>query len=543
MIRGLLAGTVLGGLVSALMLAVVSLVLPPPPGLVRTPVAEPAPAPVPEQVPAPEPTPQPEPEPAAAPEPAEGAAPPPAAAPVPEAGIVEVPAGSAFGQGRDDRAPEPPPPADPGPEIGAAGAVAAPAADAAPQLPEVEPAAPPAVAPEPALRSEPAAPAPAPRAPAAEVPVAAPAAIAAPAPPAVPAAPPAAPAPPAAAPGPEPAPPAPGPQLAPAPAAPAAPDSDTPPPAAVPGASPAPAPLPRVLPQIDAAADAEAAPLAAPDPGQAPAVADLAPSLPVMPEAPQPGFAEAEGVRLNRLPQLGAEPATPVADPAALPPDSALARYRAAFEAPADRLLIGLLLLDPETGGLPAAGLAALDLPATVALDPRRPDAAERMAALRAAGREVAILAAGLPDGATPADLEVNFAAWARRLPEAALVAETPAVPLQNSRALATQLVALAGAGGYGLVTHDAGLNTADQLAEAAGLPRAESYRVLDATTETEAAIRRTLDRAAFEAARTGRVLVAATASAETLDAIAGWLATRERDLAPAPASAVLTLP
>ena len=295
---------------------------------------------------------------------------------------------------------------------------------------------------------------------------------------------------------------------------------------------------PRVLPQIDPAAQAELAPGAGfADPGRPPEVAELAPALPVVPDAPQPGFEQAEGVRVNRLPQLGtgaAEPAaTPAAPAAEARPDGALARHRAAFAPPEGAALMGLLLL-PTGDGAAIPG----DLPASVALDPLAEGAPARMAQLRAEGREVAILAAGLPAGARPRDLEVNFAAWAAALPQAALIAETPAAGFQNDRSLAGQMVAIAGAGGYGLVTHDIGLNSAAQLAAGAGLPHAESFAILGG--EGAAALRRTLDRAGFEAGRSGRVLVVAEARPEVLETLAAWLASRP-DIAAAPASAVLS--
>jgi hypothetical protein len=293
-----------------------------------------------------------------------------------------------------------------------------------------------------------------------------------------------------------------------------------------------------VLPQIDPAAQGEAAPDSGfADPGRPPEVVELAPAMPAVPDAPQPGFGATEGVRVNRLPQLG----TGAEDPATTPEiaqGGALARHAVAFTPPEGLALMGLLLIPPAEGAAVAtAAIATIDLPASVALDPLAEGAGERMAALRAAGREIAILAVGLPEGALPRDLEVNFAAWALALPEAALIVDTPQAAFQNDRMLATQMVTIAGARGYGLVTHDIGLNSAGQLAAGAGLPRAESFAILGG--EGAAAIRRTLDRAGFEAGRRGRVLLVAEARPEVLETLAAWLDARP-DIAAAPASAVL---
>jgi len=579
-VRGLLSGMVVGGISAAAVLGTISLVVPLPDrpeaaqlAEAALPAAEPAETgeaavaadetDAPDRIaaaeaPPSEPT-EPEAEPADAGSAAEPEAEPadagpatePEAAPaVPDAAIVEVPAGSEFGRGRDDTQPVAPQAAEPAPDLAGAPAVTAPQAEAVPDLPEVETAAAPPVPSGPESPGSPAPETAPPAAPDADEPVTAPAAAAAPA-----------------------APEAPGtPEIAGTePAALPEPDlPDTPPSvfAALPAAEPAPPmpeaapagsgitfrpvergspfePRPGSLPQIDPEAGSAAeATRALSDPGAPPEVGALAPSMPAVEAAPEPGFGHADGVRVNRLPQLGAEAEAPA--PAGEIFDGALGRYAADFEPPANSDLLGLVLIDPpaEAGWMDPAELAGFGLPVAVAVDPLAPGAAERAAALRAAGFEVGMLAASVPGGAMPADLAVNFTAWTEALPEAALIVEAPDTRFQSIRSLAQLVVGLAGDGGFGLVTHDIGLNTADQLAAAAGLPRAESFEILDTATQTEAAIRRTLDRAAFEAERNGRVLVAAAARPETLAAIKTWLVeSRRTRLAPAPASAVLSAP
>jgi len=563
-VRGLLSGMVVGGISAAAVLVTISLVLPlpePAPGAQAAAVPEPealadgampeqsaageaAEAETPEQVPtAPS-------EPLAdtaeaAPGDSPGDAP-----DLPAAAIVEVPAGSAFGRGRDDTQPVAPQAAEAGPDLPGTPPVTAPVAEPAPDLPEVETAAAPAV---PSGPESPGSPAPEtvpPSAPDPDEPVTAPAAAAAPAAPEAPGTPEIAGTEPAAEPEPDP------PETAPRVFAslPAA-DPAPPMPEAAPAGSgimfrpvergspfePRPGSLPQIDPEAGTAADA-ARDLS--DPGAPPEVGALVPEMPVVEVAPEPGFGQADGVRVNRLPQLGTETEEAPPEAAGAIFDGALGQFAADFEPPANSDLLGLVLIDPSdaAGRMDPAELAAFGLPGAVAIDPLAPGATERAAALRAAGFEVGLLAASVPGGAMPADLAVNFAAWTDALPEAALIVEAPDTRFQNIRSLAQLIVGLAGDNGFGLVTHDIGLNTADQLAGAAGVPRAESFEILDTATQTEAAIRRTLDRAAFEAERSGRVLLAVAARPETLAAIKTWLVeSRRARLAPAPASAVLS--
>ena len=635
MFRGLLTGLFVGAVCGVAALAVVSLLLPSPSGTVAPSGAEQRVGePLPET-----PSPKPAPAPLAAPEPVTDAAPnveqaqsaPAPQPPVPQAGIVEVPAGSQFGRGRDDTQPVAPDTEESAPDLATAAPTAPPVSEPEPDLPEVEPAAAPAVGAGPEAPDAPASTLPAPAAPQVDAPIAVPDQAAAPQAPAVPAAPdlgmavepaditaldnndapdvsvqlgpvpkaqedaeatPLVPEPSDApnsivvvapeGPAPAPAPP----QVSAAPAAPivvttnptaapvAAPVADTTPTL---DDAPAPAPLTDLAlpsgggsitaPQTETAPRAETRTtqladvprtLNLPQIGTAPAVdEDVAgespaasavpdvgvtpPALPSISAAPQPGFGQDPGVRSNRLPQAGA----PTAEPEPFQPaaaEGALANFAADFSAASPSDLLGLVLFDVTDPAerMSIAELLATGLPVSVAVDPLTANASERAAELRAAGFEVGLLTSSLPHGARPADLAVNFNAWTEAVPEAALIVEAPEVTFQNSRGLSQHVIGLAQDGGYGLITHDIGLNTADQLAEGAGLLRAESYRLIDGGKETAAVIRRTLDRAAFEATRSGAILIAGTARPETLNAIKSWLQQSRRDLLAAPASAVL---
>ena len=300
-------------------------------------------------------------------------------------------------------------------------------------------------------------------------------------------------------------------------------------------------PLPAAPPA--ALAPADPAPAATP-PAAAPAAPESAPPAELPPSAaapiPQPGFTSSPGVRILRP---GNDPATVPAAPA--PPAGALDRYAASFTAPSDTALISVVLVDSglATGGVDLATLKSLPFPVTFALDPTRPGAAEAARAYRAAGFEVAILASAIPPGATPSDIEVSWQGFQTALPEAIAVLDGPEARVQNDRRLASQLVALAGEAGMGLLTRDRGLNPARQIAAEAGLPEARIYRELDAAGENTATIRRYLDRAAFEAKRDGGVVVLGRSRPDTVTALFAWAAEPATGATPAPLSALLKEP
>ena len=103
------------------------------------------------------------------------------------------------------------------------------------------------------------------------------------------------------------------------------------------------------------------------------------------------------------------------------------------------------------------------------------------------------------------------------------------------------QVVAAAGASGHGLVTFPRGLNTAQQIAERDGVPSALVFRDLDGDGQDGAAIRRTLDQAAFRARQGGEVILVGRAQPETITALTEWaLGNRAASVTLAPVSAVI---
>ena len=310
-----------------------------------------------------------------------------------------------------------------------------------------------------------------------------------------------------------------------------------------PGALPEPAPEP--APEGNAAAPAEAPAEASPEP--APEPAPPATSGASAAPKPQPGFSgQVAGVTTGRLPSIAPETEAPATEaPAATAEANAdqppLTRFAAAFEAPQGKPLFSVVLVDPGGPDVDRAALADLNLPVTIAIDPLAADAAMAAELYRAAGKEVVMLATGIPGGATPADLETTFQAHAATLPEAVAVMDLEQGGFQGNRPLATQVVPVIAGQGRGLLSWDKGLNAGDQEARRSGLAAARIFRRLDGADEAAPVIRRYLDRAAFKAAQDGAVVVAGEVRPETVQALTEWaIEGRAGSVALAPLSALL---
>jgi polysaccharide deacetylase 2 family uncharacterized protein YibQ len=201
---------------------------------------------------------------------------------------------------------------------------------------------------------------------------------------------------------------------------------------------------------------------------------------------------------------------------------------------------MAVVLLDDGPGPFGPEALAGFPFPITVAVDPTWEGAAAAMRGYRAQGLEVAVLGA-LPESAQPSDAEVAMQAWARAVPEAVAVLEAEPGMLQGSRALSEQIGEILADTGHGLVLHSKGLNTGAALAARAGVPATTIFRQIDAEGEDSAAIRRSLDQAAFRARSEGASVMLGRLRAETISALLLWgLQDRERSVTLVPVSAVL---
>jgi polysaccharide deacetylase 2 family uncharacterized protein YibQ len=480
-----------------------------------------------------------------------------AVTPQPETPVVEVPAGSEFNQAKPEETPVLPAPQS-APAASAAPAVVAPSADSGPALTERLPAAPPeSPASAPAALAEPA---PQPEA-IAEAPAGD---TAVPVPPpgeaVLPDLAPAEPeadgevmadaAPPVAAAAPEPAP-LPEASVTPAPA----PETDfaeesTPEPETVPETE-ASNPLPQIIAPASVAPAAIKPRIITPGNGQTsengPVIIDVAPQPPIgAASGPEVGFAQREvpGVQINRLPRIGVAdpaPAPDVADAPEAAPDSAVARFGAAFSNPESKPVIALVLTDDGSGSAAdAEAVAAIGAPVTIALDPEKPGAAVLAQTYRLSGDEIAILAPAMPEGSTPSDLEVSYQGYIQTLPEAVALVAGPGSTLQSDRRIAQHIASLLATEGRGLVTAVRGLNPGRQAAERAGVAYAGITRSLDEEGQDEAAMMRLLDRAAFDASRGGDIVILGKATPETVAALRSWIEAGQKDAVIGPLSAVL---
>jgi uncharacterized protein len=316
---------------------------------------------------------------------------------------------------------------------------------------------------------------------------------------------------------------------------------ETPEVAAAPVAVPVPAPVPEE-PEVAAGPAEEPVVPTVIEVDAVPSV--LQPDTPLIEATPElpatPSLAEAgEGVIVNR--PASATDAAPLPE-VALEDAPADAPFAAAFDNPDAKPLFSIVLVDGGDASVDRAAIAALPFAVSVAIDPLAPDAGAHAELYRAGGKEVLMLASGIPAGATPADLEQTFQALATALPQAVAVVDTEEGRFQNDRPLAAQIVPILAAQGRGLVTWDRGLNAADQEARREGLASALIFRRIDGEGAGIPVIRRYLDRAAFKAGQDGRVTVMGEARAETVAALVEWAVEgRASAVALAPISAQLT--
>ncbi|MBR3369691.1 MAG: divergent polysaccharide deacetylase family protein [Rhodobacteraceae bacterium] len=290
---------------------------------------------------------------------------------------------------------------------------------------------------------------------------------------------------------------------------------------------------------------------------QAPA-SDMAEPVPDPTDAPDGTPTDAQtgaampGTRNAGMPGLPPPPratvsALPVAtdDADAAPAEvtrTALERNAIAVDDTADRPFMAIVLNDP---GLPMPlrrDLAARDLPFTVALNPMDPSATEAAQLYHEAGKEVLILANGIPAGATASDIDVTFGAYFENVPLAAGVIDLPRDGFGRNTRLSSEVMKVLARDGYGLVTFAGGLGQAARSAAAMGVPHAEVFRILDAEGESAITIRRFLDRAVFQASQVGFVMVFGEASTQsTLDALDLWQSEGRVDqISLVPVSAIL---
>lgn len=248
-----------------------------------------------------------------------------------------------------------------------------------------------------------------------------------------------------------------------------------------------------------------------------------------------------------RLPSIGqpapeAEPVTVAVDTGTEAPQlTALARNAAPFDNPGSKPLFSIILIDDGQSELSRDVLTAFSFPVSFAIDPTRADSAAAAAAYRRAGFEVVMLAAGLPEGARPQDVEVTLGSHLAAIDNAVAVMDLQSGGFSGSRELTAQVLDLIRDQGHGLVTWDSGLNAPKKAADKVGHPAALAFRELDGDGENAATMRRYLDRAVFKASQDGHVVMVGHAKADTVTALYEWaLSGKASQVALAPVSAVL---
>jgi hypothetical protein len=107
-----------------------------------------------------------------------------------------------------------------------------------------------------------------------------------------------------------------------------------------------------------------------------------------------------------------------------------------------------VILIDEPDDRLDIETLTRFSFPVAFAIDPSRPDAAERAAIYRAAGFEVLMLASVIPEGATASDTEVALSVARDRVPEAIAIMDTPESRVQSDRVVLEATVGVAARAG-----------------------------------------------------------------------------------------------
>lgn len=111
----------------------------------------------------------------------------------------------------------------------------------------------------------------------------------------------------------------------------------------------------------------------------------------------------------------------------------------------------------------------------------------------------------------------------------------------QDNGPLATRVIPIIKGQGRGLLTHDAGLNTADPIARREGLRRGAILWRSDPKGQAAGDIGRVLDSAVIRAAQEGRIAAAAEARPATMAVLLEWTGQgRAATVALAPAPAVM---
>jgi polysaccharide deacetylase 2 family uncharacterized protein YibQ len=239
-------------------------------------------------------------------------------------------------------------------------------------------------------------------------------------------------------------------------------------------------------------------------------------------------------------PATGSGPDTaPDAAADAAPTGVAIDDHAIAFANPDARPVLSIVLTETPDGPRPdPSRLAGFPFPLTVALDPARADAAQALAAYRAAGAEAAMLVR-LPEEASAQDVAVALEVYRAALPQTVALVDGTDGALQSRREAMAQVVAELARSGHGFLTASQGFNAGQKLAAREGVPNGLVLRALDPADP--GAMSRALDAGALRAGQEGRAILTAPLTDATLAQLAAWaLGTRQAVITMGPLSAAL---
>lgn len=218
----------------------------------------------------------------------------------------------------------------------------------------------------------------------------------------------------------------------------------------------------------------------------------------------------------------------------------ALRAFAADAPTPTDLPKISVILIDAGDLGIATTEIIAQPFPATLAIRTGMSNGQAKLRTYRTAGIEVLTMTDDLPRLADPSDVQVALAAYFDRYRESIGVLDPLDRRIQSNRALLGPVLDGVKTGGFGFVSYEQGLNSAQQEAERRDVPAASIFRILDAELEDSAKIKRYLDRAAFTATQQGHAVVLGHSYRETVDAISSWAKDNEFNFSFVPVSSIL---
>ncbi|GAA6207742.1 hypothetical protein NBRC116601_10350 [Cognatishimia sp. WU-CL00825] len=243
----------------------------------------------------------------------------------------------------------------------------------------------------------------------------------------------------------------------------------------------------------------------------------------------------------SRLPSIGNKETTQA--PAIAEIADQLPPYQAnavAFDNTEQKPLLSIVLLDAPSSEIDVTVLRDFPLPLSIVVDASGDDPTGRMALFRSLGLEVLAMI-NLPAGSTPSDVEINLASQMAALPDVVALFEGLETGMQENRQVSDQVIEYTLASGHGLLMQPKALNTAQKLAAREGVPSVTVFRDFDGKGQRADVMRRFLDQAAFKARQSDGVVMMGRLRSETISALASWaLQDRASTVAVAPISAIL---